>query len=61
MIDFIKNLSTEQIYNTSYLKSIVKENNIKTLVYKVRKIKFYAKATNNKQLNLYCISYNFTN
>ncbi|MEL5897856.1 hypothetical protein AAGC94_07215 [Clostridium sporogenes] len=52
-----KNRNFQLIYDTSSLKPRVKENNPKTLVSEVNRIKSYAKATNNKQLNPYAVAY----
>ena len=45
------------IYDTSGLKPRVKENNPKTLVSEVNRMKSYAKATNRKQFNSYAAAY----
>jgi len=42
-----KNLNSMLIYDTSGLKPMVKENNPKTLVSEVNRMKVYAKATGN--------------
>lgn len=52
-----KNLNSMLIYNTSGLKPRVKENNPKTLVSEVNRMKAYAKATGNTQLNPYAAAY----
>ncbi|MBU3177674.1 hypothetical protein KPL47_15185 [Clostridium estertheticum] len=52
-----KNRNSELIYDTSGLKPRVKENNPKTLVSEVNRMKSYAKATKNKQLNPYAAAY----
>ena len=52
-----KNLNSMLIYDTSGLKPRVKENNPKTLVSEVNRMKAYAKSTGNKQLNPYAAAY----
>lgn len=52
-----KDDNSKLIYDTSGLKPRVKENNPKTLVSEVNRMKSYAKATNNKQLNPYAVAY----
>ena len=52
-----KNHNSELIYDTSGLKPRVKENNPKTLVSEVNRMKSYAKVINNKQFNPYAAAY----
>ncbi len=52
-----KNRNSELIYDTSGLKPRVKENNPKTLVSEVNRMKSYAKVINNKQFNPYAAAY----
>ena len=52
-----KNLNSMLIYDTSGLKPRVKENNPKTLVSEVNRMKAYAKAIGNNQFNPYAAAY----
>jgi hypothetical protein len=53
-----KGLSSTLIYDTSGLKPKVKENNPKTLVSEINKMKTFAKIVNNKDFNPYAAAYN---
>ena len=52
-----KNNNSKLIYDASGLKPRVKENNPKTIVSEVNRIKSYANDTNNKQFNPYDAAY----
>ena len=52
-----KGLSSTLIYDTSGLKPKVKENNPKTLVSEINKMKTFAKVINNKDFNPYAAAY----
>ena len=54
----VKDRNSELIYDTSGLKPRVKENNPKTLVSEVNKMKSFAKVLKNKDFNPYAAAYN---